>query len=241
MKKSLNISLFIILLSVPVFAGPPFDTDDPEPVGMTHWEFYISSQMEFMRSSENLTLPHFEVNYGLIPNMQVHLLVPFGYVKAGQQRDYGYMDTELGAKYRFINTESGFMAGVFPLVEIPTGNKGKMLGNGKTQVYIPLWLQQDFGKFTTYGGAGYWFNSGPGNKNWTFAGWEGQYDFSGVLTLGGEIYYHTADAVDASSETGFHIGGIINFNDHNHLLFSIGRNFSSPGIVSGYFGYQVTI
>jgi hypothetical protein len=27
-------------------------------------------------------------------------------------------------------------------------------------------------------GAGYWINPGSGNKNWVFAGWEAQYDFS---------------------------------------------------------------
>ena len=40
-----------------------------------------------------------------------------------------------------------------------------------------------FDKLTTYGGAGYWINSGSGNKNSVFAGWEVQYDFSPVVTL----------------------------------------------------------
>ncbi len=203
--------VLVLLLSKSIFAGPPFDTDDPQPVDFMHWEFYVSSVMEFSHSDENFTLPHFEINYGAVQNMQIHILAPLGYVKSGSRVDYGYMDTEMGIKYRFLNTGSGFMAGVFPLIEIPTGNSSKQLGNGKAQVYLPLWLQQSWGKFTTYGGAGYWFNPGTGNKNWTFLGWEGQYDFSSVLTLGGEVFYHTADTQDGLSVSGFHLGGIIKY------------------------------
>ncbi len=237
----LPVFLFIFVCTKIIWAGPPFDTDDPQPVDFMHWEFYVSSAMEFAHHNESLTLPHFEINYGAIPNLQIHLLAPLGYVKAGSQSNYGYMDTEVGVKYMFFNSSDGFMAGVFPLIEIPTGNANKQLGNGKTQVFIPLWLQKSWGKFTSYGGGGYWINPGTGNKNWTFIGWEGQYDFSSVVTLGGEIYYQTADTQDGTSLTGFHLGGIINIDDHNHILFSFGRNFNSSEISSGYLGYQVTI
>ena len=30
--------------AVVAWAGPPFVTDDPEPVGMHHWEVYLASQ-----------------------------------------------------------------------------------------------------------------------------------------------------------------------------------------------------
>lgn len=242
MKKLIILSsLLIILLAENTFAGPPFDTDDPEPVNYLHWEFYVSSMMEFEPGSDNLTLPHFEINYGAFPNTQIHLLAPLGYVKYGRLSNYGYMDTELGFKYRFINTDNGFMVGIFPLAEIPTGNSSKQLGNGKAQFYVPLWLQKSWGKFTSYGGVGYWFNPGTGNKNWTFLGWEGQYDFSSYVTLGGEIFYQTPDVQNGQSVAGFHLGGIININDHNHVLFSIGHSLNSTDITSGYLGYQVTI
>jgi hypothetical protein len=58
---------------------------------------------------------------------------------------------------------------MFPLVEVPSGDADKGLGNGKTQYFLPVWLQKDFGKWTIYGGGGYWINPGTGNKNWWFS------------------------------------------------------------------------
>ena len=127
------------------------------------------------------------------------------------------------------------------MIEIPTGNQNKDLGHGEAQVFLPVWLQKSWGDLTTYGGGGFWYNPGPDSKNWIFSGWEIQYDFSKVVTLGGELCYHTADAPDSRSEAIFNIGGYINFNDHNHLLFSLGHSMVNGGATTGYIGYQVTI
>jgi len=58
-------------------AGPPFFTDDPDPVHYRHWEYYLSSQnlFDFRSKSAAGTLPHVEVNYGVIPNVQLYLPV----------------------------------------------------------------------------------------------------------------------------------------------------------------------
>jgi hypothetical protein len=74
-----------------------------------------------------------------------------------------------------------------------------------------------------------------------FTGWEVQYDFSGVVTLGGEFYYQTADAEDAESIGGFNLGGFINLNEYHHILFSFGSSVSGPEAITGYIGYQLTI
>jgi len=248
-KSSCNLpravlSLFLVLFTISqnVLAGPPFDTDDPQPVDFLHWEFYIASMQHFEKSGSDATLPHLEVNYGAAPNLQLHIVAPMGYAHATGETHYGYSDTEIGAKYRFIQeTDNTPQVGVFPLVEIPTGNQAKDLGHGKTQVFLPVWIQKSWGDFTTYGGGGYWYNPGTDSKNYVFAGWEAQYDFSKLLTLGCEIYYHTADSPSSKSESAFNIGGYVNFNEHNHLLFSIGRSMASGGATTGYLGYQVTI
>ncbi|MDR3627013.1 MAG: hypothetical protein P4L45_09280, partial [Ignavibacteriaceae bacterium] len=94
-----------------------------------HWEFYVSSIMEFQHTTSNLTLPHFEINYGVIPDVQIHFLAPMGYIHSGSGTKYGYSNTEIGIKYRFVaETESIPQIGIFPLVEIPTGDKSKGLG-----------------------------------------------------------------------------------------------------------------
>jgi hypothetical protein len=230
------------LATTRAWAGPPFKTDDPQPVDYHHWEFYVASMQEFARDETNATCPHFEVNYGLAPNLQVHLVAPLGYVHSAGGTQYGYSDTEIGAKYRFVEeTESMPQVGVFPMVEIPTGSVDKQLGSGEVQGFLPVWVQKSWGKLTTYAGGGVWYNPGPDRKNWVFAGWEAQYEFSEVVTFGGELYYRTADAQDSKANGGFNVGGFVNLSENHHILFSLGRSISRTELVTGYIGYQLTI
>jgi hypothetical protein len=237
-----KISILLFVLAAKASSGPPFLTDDPEPVDYRHWEFYIASLQQFDRHQSEVTSPHFELNYGVIPDVQLHLIAPLEYVHSAGGTHYGYSDTELGVKYRFVEeTESIPQVGVFPLVELPTGDQNEELGTGKAQVYFPLWIQKSWGKFTTYAGGGFWYNPGAGEKNWTFEGWEFQYDFSEIVTLGGEIYHQSANSQDSPSSSGFNFGGFINLNNNDHILFSAGRSMSGATTITGYIGFQLTI
>ena len=167
---------FAFILFVTTFtsaiAGPPYDTDDPEPVDFRHWEFYLSSRPIHDDIGWNGTAPHAEVNYGAVENLQLHIILPFAFnsPSAGKS-NYGFGDVELGFKYRFVKETSTMpQIGIFPLVDLPTGSMNKGLGNGKTQVFLPVWLQKSFGKWTTYGGAGYRINNAEGNKNSVYIG-----------------------------------------------------------------------
>jgi hypothetical protein len=224
------------------YGGPPFDTDDPEPVGLNHWEYYLSSQDLFQPGFSTGTLPYFEINYGLIPNMQVHAEVPLNYnlILIGIFR-YGYAYTEIGFKYRFFqSSDKSFQAGIFPLFEVPTVKNG-YFGNNRLQAYLPVWLQKSWGKLTTYGGGGYWINPGSGNKNWMFTGWETQYDFSRYFTLGGEVFYKGPSTTDGKSFVGFNIGGFINFSERFHFIYSAGHSISGDHAFMAYAGFLVTI
>ena len=235
--------LFIISIysSEPVEAGPPFTTDDPEPVEHRHWEYYISSINGWQDKSWLGTIPHFEVNYGVIPNVQLHLLLPFNYSHFQGNTNIGYANTEIGVKYRFVKeTDHLPQIGIFPIAEVPTVSNSKF-GNGKIQVYFPVWLQKSWGKLTTYGGAGYWINPGIGNKNWLFTGWEVQYDFSETFTLGSEIYYHTASDDESKALTGFNVGGFVNFSQKFHFIFSLGHSLGSSNFFTSYVGALWTI
>ncbi len=230
------------LLSGSAYAGPPFKTDDPQPVDFGHWEFYLASVQQFERDATSATAPHLEVNYGAVPNVQLHLVAPMGYVRDAGGARYGYADTEVGVKYRFLQeTDDLPQIGLFPLVEIPTGDESRGLGAGKVQAYLPLWMQKSWGRFTTYAGAGWWYNPVVGGKNWLFTGWEAQYDLSDMVTLGGEVYYQTADNEDAAPGGGFGLGGFINVTENHHILFSAGEAFAQTTTVTAYLGYQLTI
>jgi hypothetical protein len=236
--------IFLITIFSPgiTHAGPPFVTDDPEPVEYQHWEVYFAAQYEHNRDQDSSTLPHLEINYGVVPNVQIHLLAPLIYVKPeGKSSQYGYGDTELGIKFRFIKeTDYIPQVAIFPLIELPTGNEDKGLGNGRTQYFLPVWLQKSFGAWTTYGGGGYWINPGAGNKDWWQWGWLIQRDINKYLTLGAELYYKTADTDDSNDTTGYAIGAIINFTENHHMLLSAGQDINGPNYLSVYVGYQFT-
>jgi hypothetical protein len=234
--------LAFTFLSATALAGPPFRTDDPEPVEYQHWEVYLASQYFNYQDGSIMTAPHVEINYGAIPNLQLHLIAPMVNANpAGEKGQYGYGDTELGAKYRFIQEgEWCPMVGVFPLLEVPTGKSSQSLGNGAAQVFLPIWLQKSREPWTTYGGGGYWINPGQDNKNYWFFGWVLQGEISKKLTLGAEIYHQTPNVEGGDSATGFNVGGFINITDTQHLLFSGGRDFYGPNRFSYYIAYQLT-
>lgn len=103
----LGLICLLSIAAVPVWAGPPFFTDDPEPVEHQHWEVYIASQWAHERNvGTSATLPHLEVNYGVIPDMQLHALVPMAYSDPRDgSKQYGLGDAEVGVKYRFIHED----------------------------------------------------------------------------------------------------------------------------------------
>jgi hypothetical protein len=113
--------------------------------------------------------------------------------------------------------------GIYPLIEIPTGNAARGLGAGYVQAFLPVWIQKEFGKWTTYGGGGYWINPGPGNRNYSFAGAVLQRQVTHALALGGEVFYQTSSLAGRRGSAGFNLGGVYDFTEHTHLLFSGGR------------------
>ena len=219
---------FAFALAGRLFAGPPFLTDDPEPVDYQHWEFYVFATGDRTSSSDTISGPAVELNYGVAPETQLHLLVPVANVSAaGQSWTSGLGDTEFGIKYRVVQeTNTRPQIGVFPMVELPTGSASRGLGNGRTWFRLPVWLQKSFGPWTTFGGGGVALNSAPGQRNYGFGGWEVQRDFGPHLTLGAELF---RQGVDTDADHGFtaaNIGGYLNFTKNISLLFSTGRSFA---------------
>ena len=225
------------------FGGPPFVTDDPEPVEYQHWEFYIASMHSELGGDWSGTAPHFEVNYGAVPDLQLHLIAPLAYDSPPEGAGhYGMGDLELGAKYRFIQETNGWpQVGVFPLLEVPAGSARNNLGNGHSQAFLPLWLQKSWGSWTAYGGAGYGVNSFSGHDNWGFAGGVLQKQVWTNVLIGAEVYHQTAYGNRFPNVgTAFNIGTVIDFSEQQHLLFSVGRSIDGPTKFQCYIAWQFT-
>ncbi len=253
--------LFLVFVGVgmplPTQAGPPFLTDDPEPVDYGHWEIIGFSLGTLVHGNSTGTLPGLEINFGARPDLQLHLKLQVTFnSQSTTGTEFGYGDTEIGVKYRFIDSHEDDWwpeVAIYPAVSAPTGEAARGLGTGTTHAFLPLWVQKGLGKWTTYGGGGYGINPGPGNRNYWFFGWQLQRRITDNLTLGSELFHQTAFStggpgsvgfpLGSKATTGFNLGGTYDFSESYHLLFSAGhglQNASTSNEFSYYIGIQWT-
>jgi Putative MetA-pathway of phenol degradation len=233
-----RLALMLALFAAPrAFAGPPFQTDDPEPVGFRHYEAYLFSTFDRAGGATVSQLPAIEFNWGAAPNLQIHFIIPDTYVSGS----YGIGDAEFGVKYRFVQeTGKRPQIGVFPLIELPTGSSRLGLGNGQVWARLPLWLQKSHGPWTTYGGIGYQINHAAGMKDSVFAGWLLQRQITTRLTLGAECYGQQAQTLGGRESMFGDAGGYYNFRRNLSLLFMIGHTVTGERHTVGYLGLYYT-
>lgn len=216
-----------IILPISATAGPPFATDDPAPLPYHTGESYLFTSGSHAADGTTLdAAPGIETNFSFIRNTFLHVVVPVALDRPpGGPSVYGIGDIELGLKWRFVvQTDNRPDIGIFPFLELPTGDKDRGLGAGEVQAFFPVWLEKDVGPWTSYGGGGYWINPGDGNKDWWFTGILLQRQFTDRLYLGGEVFHQTADVVGGSAITAFNIGGGLTVSAPYQILFSAGRN-----------------
>lgn len=231
----------LLLASFPAECGPPFVTDDPETLEYRHYEMVVAYE-EVSNQGGKTATPHVELNYGALPDFQLSITVPYVIDKpSGQPRQSGLGDIVLGAKYRFQQeTDAQPMMAISPAVVVPTGDSARGLGNGKAQLFLPLWMQKNWGAWHVSGGGGYWINNTPGiGNNWYFGALV-QVDISEKLTAGCEMFRTTDQLPVDNSSTGFSIGGIYNLDQNNRLFLSVGRgltDIAAQNTFSSYVGY----
>jgi hypothetical protein len=252
--------LALILLSVLIAStlhaqGPPYQTDDPVPVGLNHYEFYIFGGMDGTPAEIDSTGPAFEFNWGALPRVQLHALLPLGGVFPSNKpmfpgstgsSAFGLTDMELGVKVAwFKETKHIPQIGTFTMFEIPTGNSDKGLGVGKVWYKIPVWMQKNIGHWLLDGGVGYQIVSQDGYRNFPYAGFLVKYTFGKTLELGGEVFAHGRDGFapgQSQSSAMVDLGGYYHFK---HLpgmqfLFCYGHSVAGQSENYAYMGLYWT-
>jgi hypothetical protein len=103
------------LIIAPIYAGPPFVTDDPEPPPPGGWEINVPFIIEHTPGQTEMDAPLFDLNYGL-PSIQLKLEIPVAIVhRGGNGTAAGAGDLLLGVKWRFSITSSRkFNSGFIP-------------------------------------------------------------------------------------------------------------------------------
>lgn len=254
-KLRSSILLLFLLATSRLWAGPPFQTDDPEPVDFRHYEFYIFGGTDCTPVETDPLGPAFEFNWGAAPNLQLHAILPFGaaipsnnprYSPSGSGPSaYGLTDMELGAKYRFIKeTKHRPEVGSFTMLEIPTGNSAAGLGVGRVWYKLPVWVQKSWGHWTSYGGGGYQIVKQTQYRNFDYGGWLLQRDLGKKLTLGGEVFSHGAEGLASAqtkSATMIDLGGYYSIkNPGLQVLFAYGHTVVGQPETYAYLGLYRT-
>ena len=238
-------SLFlVVILAVPELraqAGPPFQTDDPTPVELGHYEFYIFGTIDGTPAELAPTGPAFEFNWGAIPNIQLHAILPFGAVMPSNNPVYapggtgssafGLTDMELGVKYGFIKqTKHRPQIGSFTMFEIPTGNSTQGLGVGKVWYKLPIWVEKEFGPWSLCGGMGYTVVPQSGYNNYLYGGFLVKREINKKLELSTEIFSHAREgfaAAQTQASTMIDAGGYYHFKSPGlQLLFAYGHSIA---------------
>ena len=241
LRSSTLVIVLLASLTTRAFAGPPYLTDDPEPVPYRHWEFYTFMTQDKTLGGRTTTGPALELNNGIARNTQLHLVIPEISVSEGGSRASGLGDIEAGVKYRLVaETKIRPEIGIFPQLELPSGNQSRGLGNGRVWGKAPLWLQKSWGQWTSYGGGGYAINPAPGQRDYFYGGLLIQRTLSKRLTLGDELFFQGASVPGARSSSFWNTGGSFNFTPDFSLLFSVGHSFQGDSHRLLYLGLYRT-
>ncbi|HEY6236841.1 MAG TPA: transporter [Candidatus Elarobacter sp.] len=226
----------------PAMAGPPYQTDDPDPTAYRHYEIYILGTYgnEPGRGVSG-SLPSAEINYGLMPNVQFSVTLPFVATQdAHAPIRLGYGDTEVALKIRFVQEHPGCpQVAFYPGVVFPTGNAAAGLGTGLPKTFLPLWAQKTNGSWTFFGGGGFWHNPGAGNRDYTFTGAAATHQVRDGLAIGGELYRQTADTVGGVASTSVAFGVTSQRGEHHALLASVGRTLTGANAFNVYAAYEL--
>lgn len=242
--------IFLSALAVPRLwaQGPPYQTDDPVPVDFHHYEFYIFGSADGTPAEMDSVGPAIEFNWGAIPRVQLHAILPFGsinpsnnpvYLPAGTGSSaFGLTDMELGTKIALIKESRHIpQIGTFVMYEMPTGNYDKGLGVGKVWYKIPIWLQKNWGRWLFDGGGGYQVVPQAGYRDFPFTGWLVKRKINERLELGAEIFAHGREGFatpQTEASAMIDVGGYYHFKNHPNEQFLFCYGHSVAGQTENY-------
>jgi hypothetical protein len=236
--------------------GPPYQTDDPVPVDLHHYEFYVFGGVDGTTAEIDSTGPAMEFNWGALPRVQLHAILPWGvvapsnnpvYLPGGVGSTYfGLTDMELGAKVAWIKeTKRCPQIGSFTMFEMPTGSESKGLGVGKVWYKLPIWLQKNSGRWLFDGGAGYQVVPQTGYRDFFYTGWLVKRELSEQWEMGAEVFAHGREgyaAAQTQASTLVDVGGYYHLkrNTNEQILFCYGHSVAGQTENYAYVGMYWT-
>jgi hypothetical protein len=232
--------VLFIMCSPTALAGPPYVTDDAEPTDYKRFEIYMFGGGTAVRG-DNSGEAGIDFNYGVAPDTQLTVVVPFAYDRqSGTPTATGLGNVELAIKYRFLHQDrSGWDVSFFPRVFLPSASHA--VGESHALLLLPIWVQKDWGDWSTFGGGGCAINHGGLSRDFCLAGWAVVRQILPKLQLGAELYYRTADSQVAHASAGIGVGARYDVDDHYHWMASFGPGIENAAEANRYTWYAALL
>ncbi len=255
-RTAAHVALVLLCVAAARAQGPPFQIDDPVPVDFGHYEAYIFGAAAGTPVEMDATGPAFEFNWGAVPRIQLHLILPLGAIVPGNNpaylpggtgpAAYGVTDVETGIKWAWIKESKHVpQIGTFTMFELPSGSYSNGLGVGHIWYRVPLWMQKNIGKWTLDGGAGETIVPQSQYRNFPYGGFLAKRQIvKDKLELGAEVFSHGAEGYatpQIRASTMIDFGGYYHFRNPDHqLLFAYGHSVAGLGETYAYLGLYWT-
>ena len=152
---------FLVLVSGSIQAQQPFVTDDADVTPKRKFNLQIGNEYDILQRSDYPALRQnttgFEINYGVLKNMEVGFSVPFLGILSSSlvtpKNVSGIGDSSLHVKYNFYqeHPKSRLPAmAISGVIQFHTGDPSKDLGSGLTDYYVNGILQKRVTEKTTF-------------------------------------------------------------------------------------------
>lgn len=235
-RRLLLILMLAASASSPVFAGPPYVADDPEPTDEGHYEVYLYASGEH-GSDGNAGAAGIDFNYGAAPDLQLTAVLPWAYaLTRAEPHRTGLGNIELAAKYRVLHqAQIGWDVSIFPRVVLPSASAN--VGESHAAVLLPVWLERDWGRWSTFGGGGCAINPGRDARDYCQIAWALTREVAPQLRLGADVQHSTPDTRGGRASTSVGLGLQYDATPHAHLLGYYAPGLQHPAETARYSFY----
>jgi hypothetical protein len=208
----------------PAWGGPPYLTDDPEPTDFRHFEIYAYGAGTLVPGGAD-SETGIDFNYGGAPGLQLTATLPLLIDRSG---DSGIGNIALGVKYRFLTQDaSGLDVAFFPHLVLSSASAA--LGDHHMSLFLPLWVQKDFGDgWSAFGGGGCTLNHSRFSSDFCEGGLVLTREVAEGLTLGAEVFHSGSEEPGGRAETALGAGLTWDLDATHHLLAYWGPNIQHP-------------
>lgn len=217
----------LVAMSTKLVAGPPLAIDDPGVLDPGQWEFIVAGTMASSNEGEAYEAPLLDVSYGLTPNTQASVAIPYVFVSP----DNGSSDSDLGNlsigyKWRFINNDRlqvAFAPAYAFGIRLSAALRG--IGDDTDIAFLPLNFQYEIGDWSLNGEFGYVSVQSGDDALGYGAALSIPVGQSSAIMF--ELYGGSDTDFD-NDELNFHIGLDSELRPNFHLLFSAGSGLREP-------------